>query len=215
MSLPIDRTGQRYGCLTALERHGKRWLCQCDCGKQKSILTSHLVSGATRSCGHLISDATRKRCTKHGRKTRASADPTYSSWCAMWTRCTNPNQSAWANYGGRGIKVCDRWKDFEAFLQDMGPRPNGGTLDRLDVDGDYGPENCAWVTRAQQNRNKRNSIRIEHNGETLLLAEWAERLGLPYGTLYNRLYRYGWSVDAALCNNPPPYPCVGLTPTAS
>jgi len=200
MSHPIDRTGQRYGYLIALERHGQHWLCQCDCGKQKLVAGCHLVSGAIRSCGHLIGDATRKRCTKHGLATRAGSDPTYNSWCAMWTRCTNPNQPGWLNYGARGIGVCDRWKDFDAFLRDMGPRPEGRTLDRIDSDADYSPENCAWATRVRQNRNKRNSIVIEHDGKALPLADWAELLGMNYSTLYNRLYRCGWSVEAAFAN---------------
>ena len=200
MSAAIDLTGQQFGHLTALIRNGQRWLCQCDCGKKKSIQTTHLRSGATRSCGHLIGEATRKRCTKHGRKPRGGnrQDPTYSTWCGMWTRCTNPNQRTWANYGGRGIKVCDRWKDFQLFLADMGERPDGCTLDRLDNDGDYCPENCHWQTLARQSRNKRNTLSLTYAGRTQPLADWAEELGMLYATLYNRLHVYGWTAERAL-----------------
>ena len=176
MSAAIDLTGQRFGHLTALVRNGQRWLCQCDCGKKKSIQTTHLRSGATRSCGHLIGEATRKRCTKHGCKPRGGnrQDPTYSTWCGMWTRCTNPNQNTWVNYGARGIKVCDRWKDFRVFLADMGERPEGCTLDRIDNDGDYCLENCQWQTLARQSRNKRNTLSLTYAGRTQPLADWAE-----------------------------------------
>ena len=200
MSAAIDLTGQQFGHLTALIRNGQRWLCQCDCGKKKSIQTTHLRSGATRSCGHLIGEATRKRCTKHGRKPRGGnrQDPTYSTWCGMWTRCTNPNQRTWANYGGRGIKVCDRWKDFQLFLADMGERPEGSTLDRIDNDGDYCPGNCQWQTLARQSRNKRNTLSLTYAGRTQPLADWAEERGMVYATLYNRLHVYGWTAERAL-----------------
>jgi hypothetical protein len=116
----------------------------------------------------------------------------------MWTRCTNPNQRAWAGYGGRGIKVCDRWKDFQLFLADMGERPESCTLDRLDNDGDYCPENCQWQTLARQSRNKRNTLSLTYAGRTQPLADWAEELGMVYGTLYNRLHVYGWTAERAL-----------------
>jgi hypothetical protein len=116
----------------------------------------------------------------------------------MWTRCTNPNQPGWASYGGRGIKVCDRWKDFQQFLADMGDRPDGCTLDRIDNDSDYCPKNCRWRTRAEQNRNKRNTLVLAYAGRTQPLAAWAEELGLNYAALYSRLYCYGWTAERAL-----------------
>lgn len=198
----IDITGQTFGFLTALHRvpdKRPRWLCACVCGKQKEVAASHLRSGKIRSCGHLIAEATRRRCTKHGLKPRrAATDPTYSTWCAMWTRCTNSKQRGWERYGGRGIKVCDRWKDFAAFLEDMGERPKGCTLDRVDINGDYSPENCRWANVWQQARNRRGSLHVTYNGQTKPLAQWAEELGMVYTTLYNRLYRYGWSIDRAM-----------------
>jgi len=116
----------------------------------------------------------------------------------MWTRCINPKQRSWHNYGGRGIGVCSRWKSFEAFLADMGERPDGCTLDRIDRDGNYSPENCRWATVKRQCRNKRNTLTVEHDGKCLPLADWADLLGVRYGLLYNRIYRYGWAVDRAL-----------------
>lgn len=198
----IDLTGQKFGLLTVVKRipsNRVRWLCLCECGKTKEVASFHLRAGSIKSCGHLIGEATRKRCTKHGHKSRGrKTDETYSTWCAMWTRCTNPNQGAWARYGGRGISVCDRWRDFSAFLADMGKRPQGCTLDRIDVNGNYEPANCRWATASQQRRNQRNSICIEYKGQLKPLAEWAEHMGLHYSTLYNRIYRYGWPIEKAL-----------------
>lgn len=198
----IDLTGQTFGLLTALHSvpsKKSRWLCICECGKEKEVAACHLRAGKIRSCGHLIAEATRARSMKHGRKPRGAAfDSTYSTWSAMWTRCTNPKQRSWQRYGGRGIKVCDRWKDFALFLEDMGERPKESTLDRIDNNGDYTPSNCRWACFRQQARNRRGSLHITHNGQIKPLAQWAEELGMVYSTLYNRIYRYGWSIERAM-----------------
>ena len=114
----------------------------------------------------------------------------YFSWRGMRHRCTNPNNAAWHNYGARGIRVCDRWaNDFDAFLADMGPCPEGHSLDRIDVNGHYEPENCRWASWRTQSNNKRTSVKIEFNGKTQTIAEWASDLGIRLDTLWRRLQR--------------------------
>jgi hypothetical protein len=131
--------------------------------------------------------------------------PTYCAWQNMLKRCTNPSASGFKHYGGRGITVCEEWLTFENFLSDMGERPPGKTLDRFpDNDGGYGPGNCRWATRKEQANNRREAIsvkRLEHNGISLKLTEWANRLGIDKATLSGRLAR-GWSVDRALSSMP-------------
>jgi hypothetical protein len=123
---------------------------------------------------------------------------TYVAWQSLICRCTNPRQKAWANYGGRGIKVCDRWRtSFLAFLEDMGERPEGMSIDRIDVNGDYTPENCRWATAKEQMRNMRRNNLVTHDGQTRTVAEWAEILGVDPVSLNKRLRR-GWPVHLAL-----------------
>lgn len=115
-------------------------------------------------------------------------EPLKSIWKAMVARCTQPHHPSYANYGGRGIQVCDRWLDYSAFREDVGERPSSKhSLDRIDNDGDYEPSNCRWATSSEQNRNTRANRLIEHQGETLTVAEWSERLGIKRGTIFNRL----------------------------
>lgn len=125
--------------------------------------------------------------------------PTYRSWQAMLTRCTNSNRAQFKDYGGRGIKVCERWLKFENFLADMGERPDGTTLDRFpNKDGDYEPGNCRWASRVEQNRNTRSNLQLTFCGKTQLAAQWADELGIKRYTLYARLNHYGWTVERAL-----------------
>jgi hypothetical protein len=124
--------------------------------------------------------------------------PEYSSWWHALQRCYDPTFVYYFYYGGRGITVCERWRDFSNFYTDMGPRPTPQhTLDRIDNDGPYAPENCRWATRQEQARNRRSNRMLTLNGETLCLSEWAERIDLPANALYMRLYN-GWSIEQAL-----------------
>jgi hypothetical protein len=130
------------------------WLCQCECGNTVVVNGNALRRGNTRSCGCLQKDEASLRRRTHGMK----GTPTYRSWVAMKNRCTNPRQDNYGRYGARGIAVCDRWLGeggFDAFLYDMGERPEGTTLDRIDPDGNYEPANCRWATAEEQERNKR------------------------------------------------------------
>lgn len=126
-----------------------------------------------------------------------SSTPEYGVWEAMKARCKNPKDPSYINYGGQGISVCERWESFENFAEDMGPRPEGGTLERLDNNGNYEPDNCAWKTRSDQLNNTRRTRRLTYMGRTMSLTQWALEVGISRDTLSARL-RYGWSLEDAL-----------------
>jgi hypothetical protein len=161
-----DLSGQRFGRLVALVPayrkpvRGWYWHCRCDCGSEKIIHGPNLTNGDTRSCGCLKKEAQKRPRPGHGRRhghsPRGTRTPTYESWAAMIKRCTNPKIKYFKYYGGRGIRVCERWRSFENFLADMGERPEGTTIDRYpDKNGNYEPGNCRWATSKEQGRNKR------------------------------------------------------------
>ncbi len=173
-----------------------RTVCRvrCVCGKEFNAPAYHLRSGNTKSCGCLQRETVARLSTKHGYGKRT---PTYRTWANMLTRCRNTRTLAFSRYGKKGITVCESWKSFEAFLKDMGERPRGRTLDRVDNSKGYYKENCRWATQKQQANNKTNNRVLEHNGERKTLAEWAESAGLKYATLLGRLDR-GWGMERAI-----------------
>lgn len=124
--------------------------------------------------------------------------PTYYSWKGMRQRCENPKDPSYGRYGALGIRVCERWSRFENFLADMGIRPEGTTLDRKDVHGNYEPDNCRWATKEQQQNNRRNNQKFEYQGESLTVPEWARRYGMNPITLETRINRHGWTIEKAL-----------------
>jgi len=202
-----DLTGQKFGRLTVIERaenipSGKTWwLCQCKCGNQTIVRSDSLKGGVTKSCGCLHKELSFERCKqrmKHGHSMVNIVSKTYSIWRNIIQRCNNPNCRNYKNYGGRGIKVCDKWLKFEDFLQDMGEKPEGLSLDRVDNNGNYCKGNCRWATWKEQQRNSRNNRLITINGETKCLAEWCEIYKKPYQTVYNRINRYKWTPEEAL-----------------
>ena len=140
--------------------------------------------------------------SKHGHTTHTSSSPTYKSWHMMMQRCGNPNYSQYADYGGRGITVCNRWKTFQFFLQDMGLRPIGMTLDRKNNNKGYTLANCKWSTKVEQQRNQRSNNVWTYKGERKTVAEWAEQLGMKRHSLYMRVATYGWTVRKALTTPP-------------
>lgn len=185
MPSKIDLTGKRFGKLIVVYETTNRsgsgsllWLCKCDCGGTKEIISASLRSGATTSCGCYGNEVLSKYRTKHGQCHRSGRVPEYQIWDAMIQRCTNPKQSQYHDYGGRGIKVCDKWMKFESFLEDMGYRPSKQyTLDRVDNDGDYELANCKWRTRHKQSRNRRSNVWIEYAGKKMILEDWTNELG--------------------------------------
>ena len=192
MSQRIDLSKQRFGCLTVVEYVGsKKWLCSCDCGKTTTVASDKLKSGHTKSCGHLALDVLKARSTKHGMATRNATRTEYTIWMGMKRRCTLKTELAWKNYGGRGIKVCDRWLSFENFYADMGPRPDGMSLDRINNDGNYEPSNCRWADRASQRRNSRRVHTVVVNGVSNCLTDWAALIGVAQSTTYYWMGRYG------------------------
>jgi hypothetical protein len=200
----IDITGQTRKHLTVIEPVGYNsakslvWRCRCDCGKEVRIRTTDFLHPKKyASCG-----CKGKRHTKLHGLSRINA-PTrghYMIWKEMIRRCTDPSNAAYARYGGRGISVCDRWlASCQAFIDDIGPRPKGTTLDRIDNNGNYEPGNCRWATFKEQARNTRSCRMIEIDGVSRSLSEWVERMASPvnYNTVLTRIQR-GWPVREAI-----------------
>jgi hypothetical protein len=185
--------GDRYGELVVLRRGEPsnggfaRWHCKCDCGGATLSWQSELRRGKTTSCGHGRRASLIASRTSHGHGGYKHT-PEYASWSNMWTRCTNPKVDAYKNYGARGITICARWKRFENFFADMGPKPSiDHTIERRDVNRGYCSENCYWTPKGRQSRNRRNNIRVKISGEEMCLAEAARVVGIKYGTVRGRI----------------------------
>lgn len=202
----MNLVGERFHRLTVVSRAPSRgphtmWVCQCDCGSVTQARPTDLRQGTVKSCGCYSDDILRARATKHGHSVGFTRTKTHLAWCNMKGRCNNPNRTGYKYYGGRGIKVCERWMNsFENFLADMGESPVGMTLDRIDSDGDYEPGNCRWVSMTIQNRNKKsrlsedavNEIRGRHeHGETC--ASIARRFGVRSSSISAILRRRVWT----------------------
>lgn len=195
MTERVSLEGKRYGSLIVVRRSNEdipykrsKWLCQCDCGKQCIRTQTSLVSNKSFSCGCLK----RQRRKTHGCAGRSI----YKIWLGMKARCLNPNFHAYPNYGGRGISICERWMNFEHFLEDMGDRPSlKHTLDRVDNNGSYCKENCRWATRVEQSRNTRKNHNIKFNGITKCLKDWQRETGI---TSIGVRLQNGWTIEEAL-----------------
>lgn len=190
MGAKVELSGKRFGRLLVIKEMPIsslliriRWKCLCDCGNVTTAVSQSLISGAIKSCGCLKNELSKERCTKHGK----SGTNTYKIWQGMVGRCCNKNNTNYHRYGGRGISVCERWKVFENFLEDMGERPIKLELDRIDNSKGYSKENCRWATTRQNCRNTRKNTFIEYNGESRCLSEWSEITGIYKSTLMYRL----------------------------
>ena len=198
-----DITGVRFGRLVAIKYVGRKnreakWLCKCDCGNEVVRGLGTLKSDRVHSCGCYLKEGNMYR--KHS----GCYTLTYGSWSSLKARCLNPNSEAYSYYGGRGIKLCDRWQGehgFENFLADMGERPGKGySLDRIDVNGNYEPSNCRWATAKEQANNKRNNVIIEHNGETHTFPEWCEIFGVENVSRARKRYGRGLPFETVFAN---------------
>jgi hypothetical protein len=204
----IDLTGCKFGRLEVVKfagldkKHIALWVCQCDCGNQKVVRSDRLKSGKTRSCGCLqkellsLSKLNNEYNLTHG----LSKTKLYRVWVGIKDRCFDEKRATYKNYGGRGITVCDEWRnDFKAFYDwaIANGYKEGLTIDRINNDGNYEPNNCRWATRIEQNNNTRRNRYITFNEETLTLTEWAKRLGVSYQRIQSILSR-GYGLEKIL-----------------
>lgn len=202
-----DLTNSRFGRLVVLGERENRsgsiyWMCRCDCLREKWIRGKHLIHGSVVSCGCYKSESARKQMTIHGMVDA----PEFVIWCGMKNRCLHQGSTSWKNYGGRGIKVCDRWirgdgvkGGFECFYEDVGPRPSPKhEIDRYpDNDGNYEPGNVKWSLRKDQANNRRSCRILEFQGRRQSVKLWCDELGLNYPRVRARI-RLGWETEKAL-----------------
>lgn len=200
----INLSGTKFGKLLAVERvpSGKgnqtTWLCKCDCGLLKTVATGSLVNGDTKSCGCSSHEAARQRFIQMNTSHGWSGTATHESWKAMKQRCLNKRNPNYADYGGRGVLVCESWMRFEHFLADMGPRPEGTSIERKNNSLGYNKHNCKWATPTEQANNKRTTTIVTANGETKPLTQWCREKGLNYQTIQGRIQDRNWLPERAL-----------------
>ncbi len=198
-------SGKKIGRLFVLHKCGSqkstgsiKWECLCDCGNIKAIDGVSLRRGSIVSCGCFNAEQASKLMTTHGYSRATGAKKaTYKIWTSMLQRCNNPKSQKFHRYGARGISVCCDWHQFENFIFDMGERPEGFSIDRIDNDGNYCKDNCRWASDSDQSHNRENNRMLTHNGETMCVSEWARHIGIPVQSLWNRL-RCGWDDARAL-----------------
>lgn len=198
----VDLTGRRFGKLVVEAFHSRAgtgrvlmWQCRCNCGKAHIARAAHLTTGRIISCGCIRDANIRAGIHRTHGKTGTSE---HTIWLGMHQRCNDPGSTNYANYGGRGIQVCERWYDFANFYADMGPRPSKDhSIDRIDNDGNYAIGNCRWATKYQQGRNKRNTRLLTAFGETKCMEDWAIEREIPASIIHRRL-QFGWSTEEAL-----------------
>ena len=198
------KEGQRFGRLTAIRFIEKRfrsheiWEFKCDCGSLKNLFVNN-VKRNTKSCGCLKHECLIQRNKEKLSTHKLTNTSIHRAWASMKSRCLNKNHKSYSSYGGRGINVCNRWMIFENFYQDMGERPSKNhSLDRVDNNGDYTPENCRWADRYQQQSNRRTNHYITFSGETMTIAQWSRKLQINTKTLATRILTLKWSYEDAL-----------------
>jgi hypothetical protein len=199
MNKRTDLSNQVFTRLTAvsfLSLNGRGyWLCECECGNKSRVPANRLLSGRVKSCGCLKAERIAKGTNlQHG----LSYTSTHAVWASMKSRCTNRNQRCYPRYGGRGISVCERWLSFVNFYADMGDKPDGMSLDRIDPNGNYEPSNCRWATKYTQANNTRTNRFLHFNGETRSVADWGRHLGISAKAISDRINKHKWTVERAL-----------------
>lgn len=191
----IDLTGRRFGTWTVISfsrnADATFWNCRCDCGVEREVRAGLLSRGSSTNCG-----CQRKHVVKHGHSRRGKRTRTYRIWKAMHSR-VKPAYVQARDYFARGISVCDRWSDYESFLSDMGEAPDGLSIDRIDNDGNYEPQNCRWATAKTQRENSRRIVMVELNGRLLHLKDAASEIGITDTAVYNDRKRHGGSLQDA------------------
>lgn len=209
MGIFIDLTGQRFGRWLVVERAKNRkttayWKCVCDCGTEREVREYHLIKRNTNSCGCLSAELASQRMGHYTSTHSLSKHRFFGTWRAMKQRCYSSTHIRFKDYGGRGITICDEWRDdptyFLTWCDNQGSIPEGYSIDRIDVNGNYCPENCRFVAFSEQVRNKRNNIVIEYNGETLCLVDFVKKYSnVPYSTVTDRINKQGMTpLEAAL-----------------
>lgn len=214
-----DLRGKRYGNLTVLRfvpdesTRMSYWLCLCDCGQERVVYAGHLKKGHTTSCGSMVhrigkhhcSDSTKEKISKAKTKHGGSKERLFRVWASMLNRCENKNEPAYRWYGERGITVCHEWHDYGTFRlwaessgYDATAKTHECSIDRIDTEKGYYPENCRWVGPSEQSNNRRSNRLFTYNGVTKNIKGWADEYGLRYGLLNQRLIRDGWTIERAL-----------------
>lgn len=208
MVAKLELYGQRFGSLVAFERipgdriKCSKWKCRCDCGKVVEVRLHCLRNNTTTSCGCHRRDKTKSMFTTHG----LAGTRFHRIWTNMINRCSNQKNKHFKDYGGKGIQVCEGWRKFEGFQSDMYQSylehkevygNTNTTIDRIETDGNYCPENCKWATQKEQARNRSSNVVNNYKGESLTLIEFSEKYEIPYGLLRRRLNK-GWSIDNAI-----------------
>ena len=203
----IDMTGKKYGRLTAikLDHKDKRnecyWLCKCDCGNTTIVSGYKLRTGHTRSCGCYREEKRGDRHRSHG----MTDTKLYTIWRNMKARCHNPKNDMYHRYGARGIKVCDEWRNsFNTFMEwaNKAGYSEGLSIERVDIDKGYNPENCRWITKKEQYLNRSDSHLVTAFGKTQTIKEWADESGIAFDTIERRLNAYGWDAERAVSQKP-------------
>ena len=204
MGIPAPMVGRRFGRLVVIERVGSDknskalWLCRCDCGNEVLVNTCNLNSGNTKSCGCFRIEVCKRKSTIPG----GHYSRLYRVWMHMRERCSNKNNKRYSRYGGRGIKVCEEWQKFMTFYEwavSNGYRENL-TIERIDNNGGYCPQNCKWIPMVEQAKNRSNNHYIEYNGETHTIADWARIVGISERRLWYRI-NARWPLEKALMKN--------------
>lgn len=190
----VDLSGQKFGRLTAVEQVSSKpvcWKCMCDCGREAVVQSAVLASGNTRSCGCLYAESRGANKLNRG----YGHTKVYDVWFQMMSRCHKPENPGYPNYGGRGIEVCESWRQGVAnFVADMGEPPEGMSLERVDNNGNYEPGNCVWATRHQQQRNQRTNVKVAG----VVMADWARALGVVQSAINSRVTRHGETHEEAI-----------------